>query len=208
VLLHLEAYLLSRQKLCEKLLIKLEHRDGRASLLTIPSVRGSYRQKDWLALLQIQLENTKLIDPVVSLTVRARGFISMIGGHQDLIGGRHLQADADRMHSMLLARLGETNVRTLRAEADPRPEVASQLRNSHDNSTEQFARRWPSFMLLTPKPIRISDYKIIQGPERMEGGWWDAPSIRRDYYVARKRRATHWIFRRDDGIWFLHGVFG
>lgn len=207
VLLHLEAYLLSRQKLCERILIKLEHRDGRASVLTVSSVRGSYLQKDWLALLHIKLESTKLINPVVSLTLRAKGFIAMYAEHMDLVGGRHLQADADRMHAQLLARLGEANVRTLRAEADPRPEVASQLRNSHDNATEQFARLWPSFLLLTPKPIRLEDYHILQGPERMEGGWWDAPSIRRDYYVAQKRRATHWIFRRDDGLWFLHGVF-
>ncbi len=207
VLLNLEAYLIGRQRLCEKLLIKLEHRDGRASLLTIPSVRGSYRQQDWLSLLQIQLEHTQLIDPVVSLTLRAAGFLPMQAEHKDLIGGRHNQADADRLHSMLLARLGEANVRTLRAEADPRPEVASQLRNSHDKATEQYPRQWPSLLLPVPKPIRQSDYQIIAGPERIEGGWWDAPSVRRDYYIAKRHAQTLWLFRRDDGQWFLHGVF-
>jgi protein ImuB len=208
VLLNLEAYLITRQRLCEKLLIKLEHRNGRASLLTIPSVRGSYRQKDWLTLLQIQLENAQLIDPVVSLTLRAKSFLPMQAEHTDLIGGRHIQADADRLHSLLLARLGESHVRTLRSEADPRPEVASQIRNSHDSSTEQFSRKWPSFLLPTPKQIRIKDYEIIEGPERMEGGWWDAPSVRRDYYKANRQQQVVWLFRRDDGLWFLHGVFG
>ncbi len=207
VLLNLEAYLITRQRLCEKVLIKLEHRDGRASLLTIPSVRGSYQQKDWLALLQIQLEHTQLIDPVVSLTLRAKGFLPMEAIHHDLVGGRHLQADADRLHSMLLARLGESHVRTLRAEADPRPEVASQLRNSHDTATEQFPRQWPSFLLPMPKAINLNDYEIITGPERIEGGWWEAPSVRRDYYIAKRNQQTVWLFRRDDGQWFLQGLF-
>jgi protein ImuB len=207
MLLNLEAYLITRQRVCEKLLIKLEHRDGRASVLTIPSVRGSFRQTDWLTLLNIQLENTQLIDPVVSLTLRAKGFLPMQAEYTDLVGGRHQQADADRMHSMLLARLGESHVQTLRSEADPRPEVASQVRNSHDHETQQFTRRWPSFLLPQAKPIRVSDYKIILGPERIEGGWWDAPSIRRDYYIAQRNQQTVWLYRRDDGQWFLHGLF-
>jgi protein ImuB len=127
--------------------------------------------------------------------------------YTDLVGGRHQQADADRMHSMLLARLGESHVQTLRAEADPRPEIASQVRNSHDNETEQYSRRWPSFLFQEAKPIRITDYKILAGPERIEGGWWEAPSIRRDYYIAQRNKQTVWLYRRDDGQWFLHGLF-
>jgi len=207
ILLNLEAYLVSRQRLCEKLLIKLEHRDGRASLLTLPSVRGSYRQKDWLALLQIQLESTQLIDPVTSLTLRAKNFIPMQAEHKDLIGGRHIQGDADRMHSLLLARLGEEQVKTLKAEADPRPEVASQLQNSHNNETEHFIKKWPSFLLPAPKAINASHYELISGPERIEGGWWDAQPVRRDYYTAKHGQQTVWLFRRDDGQWFLHGIF-
>ena len=121
--------------------------------------------------------------------------------------GRHLQADSNRLHSILLGRLGEGNVRTLRAEPDPRPEIASQLRNSHDNNTDSFPKPWPAFIFAVPRPVDINSYSILEGPDRMEGGWWDGPSIKRDYYIARKRRAVHWLFQRDDGIWFLHGVF-
>jgi len=206
-LLNLEAYLLSRQRICEKLLIKLEHRDGRMSLLTVPSVRGCYRQSDWLALLQLKLEQTQLIDPVVSLTLRAKGFLPMQGETADLVGDRYLQGDADRMHSMLLARLGEERVHTLKAESDPRPEVASQLQNSHSTGTEQFMRQWPSLLLPEPKPIRAQEYQLISGPERIEGGWWDGGRVRRDYYIAEHGQQRVWLFRRDDGQWFLHGLF-
>lgn len=47
------------------------------------------------------------------------------------------------------------------------------------------------------------------GPERIETGWWKERYVRRDYYVvATTRGECYWIFqRRDDGQWFLHGVF-
>ena len=206
-LLNLEAYLLSRQRVCEKLLIRLAHRDGRRSLLTIPSVRGCYRQSDWLALLQLQLDQTQLIDPVVSLTLRAKGFLPMQAENADLVGDRYLQGDADRMHALLLARLGEDRVQTLKAEADPRPEVASQLQNSHSTRSAQLMRQWPSLLLPEPQAIRVQEYQLISGPERIEGGWWDNGRVRRDYYIGQQGQQRVWLFRRDDGAWFLHGLF-
>lgn len=206
-LLNLEAYLLSRQQVCEKLLIKLEHRNGQVSLLTVSAVRGSYRQQDWITLVQLQLDNFKLIDPVISLTVRASGFLTMEASHQDLVGDRYYEADCDRMHSLLLARIGESNLQTLRPEVDPRPEVSSQLQPSHMIETTLFSRQWPCFLLSQPETIQASDYQIISGPERIEGGWWDANPTRRDYYIAQKDLQVLWIFRRDDGHWFLHGIY-
>lgn len=207
VLLNLETYLYTRQLACEKLLIKLEHRDGRVSLISIASVKGSYRQADWLALLTTRLDQCQLIGPVTSLTLRAKSFTALESQSQDILGNRHSTADRDRLQSLLLARLGESSVKTLKTEADPRPEVASQLQSSHLGDTEYQNREWPSLLLPQPKPIKVSLYKIIAGPERIEGGWWDAAPARRDYYIAARGQQKYWIFRRDDGLWFLHGVF-
>ncbi len=55
------------------------------------------------------------------------------------------------------------------------------------------------------KPLRIE-----QGPERLEGGWWDGHDIGRDYYVATSTHGERlWIFRdhRPDRDWYLHGFF-
>ena len=53
----------------------------------------------------------------------------------------------------------------------------------------------------------------MNGPERIESGWWDADEqgaigdVRRDYFVARSTRQEWlWVFRAEAG-WFLHGVF-
>jgi protein ImuB len=64
-------------------------------------------------------------------------------------------------------------------------------------------------------PIRFrwagEDYRIHRswGPERVETGWWRADDIRRDYYMVMTHLGNRfWIFRRrDNGCWFLHGVF-
>jgi len=47
------------------------------------------------------------------------------------------------------------------------------------------------------------------GPERVQTGWWRAPSVARDYYrVETATGQWFWLFRQlTDGRWFLHGVF-
>lgn len=207
ILLTLESYLQSRQLLCEKLLIKLDHRDGRASLMTVPSVQGSYRQSDWLALLDTYLERATLIDPVTALTLRAKDFREREDDSHDFLGDRFPQADANRMLSLLLARLGEQNVRKLAVQHDPRPEVATGLTDAQQSRHTLNPKQWPSMLWPQPKPVDIRQYQIIAGPERIEGGWWDARPTRRDYYIAKRQQATVWLFRRDDGQWFLHGEF-
>lgn len=204
---NLEVYLRSRQLLCEKILIKLTHRDGRASVLAIPSVRGSYLQADWLLLLQTQLDHTALIAPVVSVSLRAKDFLPFRQNPKDLLGDRPAQADADLMQSILIARLGAEQVHALSAEADPRPEASTSLIDSRQKQHSLFPKQWPVFLLPQAKPINIHKYSIVSGPERIEGGWWDAAPTRRDYYIATLNQQTHWIYRRDDGQWFLHGVY-
>ncbi|RIK76587.1 MAG: nucleotidyltransferase, partial [Planctomycetota bacterium] len=48
------------------------------------------------------------------------------------------------------------------------------------------------------------------GPERIETGWWRSQSVWRDYFrVETTEGERYWLYRRrQDGRWFLHGVFG
>lgn len=47
------------------------------------------------------------------------------------------------------------------------------------------------------------------GPERIETGWWDGPTIRRDYYRIETETGYLWWVYRDlrTDEWFLHGRF-
>ena len=57
--------------------------------------------------------------------------------------------------------------------------------------------------------------RLLQGPERIETGWWDGGLVARDYFVAQSADgALLWIYRlrpapaAGEPGWFLHGRFG
>jgi protein ImuB len=53
--------------------------------------------------------------------------------------------------------------------------------------------------------------RLLDGPERIETGWWDGREVSRDYYVALDPEGARvWVFRErlPPHEWFLHGVFG
>jgi protein ImuB len=65
--------------------------------------------------------------------------------------------------------------------------------------------------------------RLLSGPERIEGGWWDCNLVQRDYFIAEDEHAQwFWIYRtrgnqaapqagssRDvDASWYLQGIFG
>jgi len=52
-------------------------------------------------------------------------------------------------------------------------------------------------------------WRLLQGPERIESGWWDGAGATRDYFVARAAQGgLGWIYRDcGNGQWFLHGWF-
>src|SRR5690606_14166358 len=83
----------------------------------------------------------------------------------------------------------------------------------------------PRPLWLLREPIAISEHNnrpwwhsaltLLAGPERIEGGWWDASLVQRDYFIAEdETHALYWIYRErlapDDARrgWFVHGRFG
>lgn len=76
----------------------------------------------------------------------------------------------------------------------------------------------PEPLLLTTRegnPQYLGSLKLLDGPERLETGWWDGNGIARDYYIAVNSKGIHlWIYRNrhrhcDEGTaWHLHGIFG
>ncbi|HUQ09433.1 MAG TPA: DNA polymerase Y family protein [Steroidobacteraceae bacterium] len=79
----------------------------------------------------------------------------------------------------------------------------------------------PLWLLATPEPLsqqrgwprRRGPLEILQGPERIESGWWDGADVVRDYYVARDSKGSLlWLYCECSGEggrrWFVHGLFG
>ncbi|HWM27686.1 MAG TPA: DNA polymerase Y family protein [Woeseiaceae bacterium] len=89
--------------------------------------------------------------------------------------------------------------------------------------TSSLLLRRPLWMLPEPlpltaepggKPTYHGPLKLVNGPERLETGWWDGNGIARDYFVAINTKGVHlWIYRnrkrtRNKPTWYLHGIFG
>ena len=61
------------------------------------------------------------------------------------------------------------------------------------------------------RPVYQGVLELVDGPERIESGWWDDDGITRDYYIAMNTSGVHlWIYRNRNktNTWFLHGIFG
>ncbi|MBP1148790.1 DNA polymerase Y family protein [Methylocaldum sp. RMAD-M] len=70
--------------------------------------------------------------------------------------------------------------------------------------------RRPLWLLPKPRPCDPTRYRLLPERERIESGWWDGASIRRDYRVAVSPEGVRaWIYRELDGNggWYLHGFF-
>lgn len=130
--------------------------------------------------------------------------------HGSLFGAEPIAPQvAGALLDRLRARLGETAVHTLEPVADFRPERASVAGLAGPLPVLPEAPR-PLWLEAQPQPLRESAWEVLDGPERLESGWWDGQDTRRDYYVVRTARGEVWWVYRDlgrDGAWFRHGIF-
>jgi protein ImuB len=75
----------------------------------------------------------------------------------------------------------------------------------------------PLYLLTDPKALSIEagspcmsgKLELLQGPERIDFGWWDNDAIARDYYIAKHHTGSlYWIYQNlDNSRWYLHGIF-
>ena len=68
----------------------------------------------------------------------------------------------------------------------------------------------PLWLLDPPRPANAKGFKLLDGPERIDVGWWedDARALEWDYFVAvAKTGARRWLYRDREQRWYLHGYF-
>jgi protein ImuB len=118
---------------------------------------------------------------------------------------------------LLRARLGDGAVQALSNLRDPRPE--SVLPAGAKAPPLKGAGPRPLWLLDPPEPLRHHrglPYRggrlTLEGErERIETGWWDGRPIARDYFIAHAGDGQRlWVYRdlREQGGWYLHGLFG
>lgn len=126
----------------------------------------------------------------------------------------------------LAARIGRGYVAGVALAAEHRPQLAWRWRDPNGDeasagpTTSGRDLRRPLWMLPEPTSLPADDgiprYRgcltLLEGPERLETGWWDGNGIARDYYLAVNPHGMRlWVFRnrrREASGWYLHGFFG
>jgi protein ImuB len=122
---------------------------------------------------------------------------------------------APQLVERLRARLGEAAVYGVCLIEEHRPEAAwgkvqaLTLGPASKHAPAVAEPQMPRPVWLLAEPLAISKPDLMQGPERIESGWWDGKGVARDYYIARQAQSERlWVFQdRHTGHWYLHGVF-
>ena len=196
-----------------------------------------------LGVLRERLARVTLPAAVESITLACEGAVPLAGRNLGLLPEDEAAAVEVPLVDRLRARLGEGAVIRVAPHAEHRPEQAMHdVTTSAAAGAGPAARRKakarpattseavagnlpeaprPLWLLAEPQPLAhlfetrpwIPAWKLRDGPERIESGWWDGADIRRDYFIAESPQGEiMWIYRDhrygvDDGEWFLHGVF-
>ncbi|WGO97530.1 DNA polymerase Y family protein [Saccharophagus degradans] len=182
----------------------------------------------WQQLLElsiIQLENKSLAFEVDILELECQHLQQAQHTSQALaFDGKHNNQGSNAFEltlARLQSRLGEHAIYKVSAHDSHIPEHTNvkipPTANANTQLTPAQHNAWrPSWLLHEPIAIRMhkntlywyGQLQLLQGPERIEGHWWDTPTAR-DYFVAQREDFVRlWVFY-DLFLkeWFVQGVF-
>jgi protein ImuB len=172
----------------------------------------------WEELLQAQLADLRLPSPVHELQLLSGRLQPFLAQSQDLLRDRRSDGGSfTTLVDVLRARLGRQRIFGLAATSDSRPEWASEaVEPGFPMPVPHLSPLRPIHLLAAPLPLTYrasrlhhqgDPLKLIHGPERIQGGWWEGETWSRDYYHACSSRGGRlWVFH-EAGRWFLQGFF-
>jgi protein ImuB len=221
LLARLEQFLRARQAGTDLLMLRLQHRSRVATRVDLRLAGAELQAERFADLLSLRLSRIELPAPVVRCELRS-GPLQPFATRSASIWrpGEHGGGDAGRESSALIerlrARLGSEAVYGLCLVAEHRPEKAWRIAEPGCRAVATagpMQSRRPLWLLHTPEVLScaLQALQLVDGPERIETGWWDGSDVARDYYVARDAAgAEFWVYRErlPPHGWYLHGVFG
>ena len=179
-----------------------------------------------LRLFKEHLERFTLAAPVIGLELSAMDLQTYTGRSEDLVlfpnePIHQTTASVDALLERLQIRLGREAIQSVSVKADHRPEYAHEFSERFIAQTLPQDRAIPCrplWLLPTLQPLKKhhgqlwhhGPLSILQGPERIESGWWSGNDVCRDYYIAADNKGRQlWIFRnlKAPDQWFLQGLF-
>ena len=230
LLLSHEQFLLARQLGTQRVCLSFFHLKSTATELQLGSALADRSALRWFDLLKIRFERLSLPEAVIAVRLRS-GLAQPLQAETERLcfankaGKQRRRYSIAQLAERLVARIGDHSVNALTMVAEHRPESAWTTHNPLSDwsastlSTRDTIKR-PLWMLPEPTLLladgsyplhRGCRLTLLDGPERLETGWWDEEGISRDYYTAVNGAGNHlWVFRNRQRTpnWYLHGIFG
>ncbi|XOZ33936.1 Y-family DNA polymerase [Halomonadaceae bacterium KBTZ08] len=210
----LEAFLRQYQQLCDRLELTLHHPDHPPTPLVLETRQGEWRPEAFLELALLRLASCNLPDDVRALSLATnRTVANDVTASDDLFdnGETRQQARQSLLHR-LNARLGRNSIQCPAKRPDPRPERCAHWQPVQGQSRTEAPHSGPArplWLQQPPQQLKRPPVRWLNGPERIQGGWWDGDYVRRDYYIALLDSGQRaWLFRDQRNQWFIHGWFG
>ena len=225
-----ERFLLTRQLGTQRVRFSFFHLKGSATVLTLGSACSERAAARWFELLKLRFEKLSLPEPVIAIRLRGgrTQALTAATAHLEFHGrkARTPRYSITQLAERLSARIGEQSVNGVSTVAEHRPQLAwrshSLLSGKAADALVTFADgcERPLWVLREPElladeqgyPLYRGGLTLLEGPERLETGWWDDDSVTRDYFLAVNPAGMRlWVFRnrqRSKAYWYLHGIFG
>jgi protein ImuB len=207
------AFLKNRDATTLGITLALHHHGRPSTCLPLAFRAGSRDPQHWCRLLYEKLERSPLPAPVLAVSLQSDAIAPFQPADFSLFDdAEHTNSEAEwqLVLDQLQARLGHQALLFPSTQADHRPECASSNKPKQVNANPGLAPR-PLWLMPNPAPLKLADIILLSTAERIESGWWDDQSIRRDYYLAQDNQGRKlWVYRdlSTKQQWFLHGLFG
>jgi protein ImuB len=211
-------FLRRRQAGIQALRLKLRHREGPATCVQLGLASITSERRRLNDVVCQKLARLELRAPVRGMELISGSLRGLSASSLDVFAGftgAGSRDSAPQLVERLRARLGEDAVYGVCLIPEHRPEAA--WRRVHELRLTAAARideenidqKLPRPVWLLSEPLPLAKPELLQGPERIESGWWDGKGVARDYYIARHAHGVRlWVFQeRQSKRWYVHGVF-
>ena len=221
-------YLVRQQLQCQEIHWHFYSPEGEKRSIEIGCERVHRHWELLFDLTRIRLEQLQLNFEVEMLELECLKTSDVDLGSDSLFAweSARVQGNVESLVARLQTRMGRKQLYQVQVRAEHLPELAQTIELPFEIEAvepKDIARGTrPCWLLPKPQPLKRNgnllywkdqqinkSLKIIDGPERIEGYWWNQPEAR-DYFVARREDSVHcWVYRElnDQQNWYAQGVF-
>jgi protein ImuB len=215
----LQHWLITHQLGCESVQWQFVSHNQEQAEMTVQFANGKQNAGDFMRVSLLKLEHIELPSEVLSVGLSAQALQPWRGRSHSLFKLLDTGSSHQPMSEIIdefNARLGEGACRSLQILQQHTPEHAwraakpcqPQPLPDEAKFLRQLGKR-PLWLFHPPRRVQPNELNLLQGPERIQSGWWRGKTTCRDYYIAQHRLGAQcWAFVDHTEQWYLHGYFG